>query len=157
MGVSTDGQICYGILLEEDQELPWDSGQWDGNIEEWWLYAIQGYKNPFELYTAKGNYIGLKPSEEKINQYYAAQREFKKQCPALPVEPINCCSCDFPIYILAIPSSCRSASRGYPEAFKPRDLDVSDDEDEIHALLAFCEEHGIDGDGPRWWLSSFWC
>lgn len=155
MTTSTNGQICYGVLLEEDQELPWQTKEWWNDIDRWWLFAIQGYKNPFELFTAAGNWIEPKPTEEKRERYYAARYKFKEQCPSLPVELVNCCSCDCPIYILAIPSSMRSASRGSPEAFKPRDLDVSDDE--MHALLEFCEEHGIDGEGPRWWLSSLWC
>ena len=37
MGVSTDGQICFGIAFEECTEFPWDSEEYDGDIDAWWL------------------------------------------------------------------------------------------------------------------------
>jgi len=33
MTVSTDGQICYGILFGEDAIFPWDDEKWDSEIE----------------------------------------------------------------------------------------------------------------------------
>ncbi|KKM61996.1 hypothetical protein LCGC14_1526060, partial [marine sediment metagenome] len=28
MGVSTNGQICYGIMFDEDTEFPWDEDKY---------------------------------------------------------------------------------------------------------------------------------
>ena len=51
MGTSTDGRINYGILFEEDFQFPWDEDEkYDGDIEQWWMYKVHGYKNPIELF-----------------------------------------------------------------------------------------------------------
>lgn len=39
MGVSTNAQICYGILFDEDFEFPWNGGEYGGGFDdliEWW-------------------------------------------------------------------------------------------------------------------------
>jgi len=152
MGISTDGQICYGVLVE-DKELPWGE-EYDWDIEDWWL-DMQGYKPPFRLYDEKGEYLdGKEPPRSKIEQYYREQREFIKSHP-IPIEEVNYCSAEFPMYILAIPRTCIFAGRGFPEAFNPADLVVSDEEKQ--KLVDFCNTYGIEFEGePQWWLSSFW-
>ena len=149
MGVSTNGQICFGVLLDENVELPWDKDN-DGDFEAWWM-CIQGYQPPFEIYDETGNYInGARPPEE----YYTHRHAFEKAHP-LPFTLVNYCSGDDPMYILAIVSSEKGASRGYPESFNPVDLNV--DQDEIDKLVQFCTDYGIEYDGePGWWLSSYW-
>ena len=149
MGVSTNANLCYGISFEEDYEFPWSD--YDEGIEGWWL-ETQGYKPPFELFNAAGNYIdGIKPSQEKISEYFAAQREFQKANP-LPIEEIMHCSGDYPMYILATVSSPKTARRGYPETID--NLDVVEAEKDV--LLRFCEQWELEGEGPAWWLSSLW-
>lgn len=88
MSVSTDGQLCYGILCGEDIEFPWDDQQYDGDIDLWWA-TICGF-----LY----------------DQEYL---DFLTNHP-LPVELVNYCSAGYPMYILAVPLSGTSARRGYP-------------------------------------------
>jgi len=60
MGVSTDGQICYGICVDEI-ELPWDES-YDGDIESWWTFEVLGFKHSFELFTEEGDWIDETPS-----------------------------------------------------------------------------------------------
>jgi len=70
MGVSTDGQICFGIALDDDEatKFPWDTDEHDGDIEHWWLYE-EGYENPFELYDAYGNYLNRAvPPDSKVKE-----------------------------------------------------------------------------------------
>jgi hypothetical protein len=154
MGVSTNGQICFGVVCEEDTEFPWDDGEWGGDIEEWWRTAVCGYIPEEEIYDESGGYIGGKePSREKIASYHDAQRAFDALHP-VPVELVNYCSDDCPMYILAVPSSSLSCSRGYPESFRPEDLKVS--QEEIDSLLEFCRTHGIEHGEPGWWLTSYW-
>lgn len=154
MSVSTDGQICFGIALGEGIELPWEDEDGDGYIESWWR-DVQGYKPPFEMYNDRGSYIGgVTPSEEKHREYYDHQYAFEKTHP-LPVELVNYCSGDYPIYILAVPDSVKCAGRGYPKLFDPAELTVT--KAEVDALLEFCADYGIEYDGePQWWLSSYW-
>jgi len=143
MSTSTDGQICFGVLVDE---LP------DDNLDSWWLDVL-GYEPPFKLYES-GSYInGVKPSEDKIKEYYAHKFDFQEIHP-LPVTLINYCSRDHPMYILAVPSSVRSARRGYPEPFDPAGLKV--EQNEVEKLLRFCDDYNLKCSWPRWWLSSYW-
>lgn len=152
MTVSTDGQICFGVLLEKDHKLPWDNGDYDGWIESWWM-DVQGYKRPFEIFNESGNYIGgMKPPEDKRREYYDHQHTFEKAHP-LPIKLVNYCSGDYPMYILAVPGNSKRASRGYPESFDPAELTVT--QEEVDALLQFCDDYGIEHDEPKWWLSSY--
>lgn len=156
MGVSTDGEISYGIAFDEDYSFPWDDEQFEGDIDNWWL-DVNGYKPPFELYDEQGEYInGVIPSNEVIKEYFDHQRAFEKDMPALPVELVNVCSNDYPMYILAVQGIGMIASRGYPKAFDPDSLVVTADQQ--NALREFCKAHGIDieGNEPGWYLSSYY-
>lgn len=152
MSVSTDGQICFGVLLEEGAELPWNDESYDGDIENWWL-AINGFKSSVEIYDEKGEYIGGKrPDDATITKYFDEKHDFLKKHPVL--ELVNYCSGDYPMYILAVPRTVLSASRGYPHEFNPSLLYVTDNE--RNSLVAFCKEHGLEVGEPRWYLSSYW-
>jgi hypothetical protein len=154
MSVSTDGQICFGILFEEDFEFPWSQEEYFHDIEQWWLEEILQYKPPFKLYEDGGYIGGIKPQQEKIDEYYEHQNNFEKKNP-LPVSLVNYCSRDFPIYILAVPSSVVGCCRGFPTKFKLEDLVVT--EEEINKLVQFCKDHNIEYESsPQWYLSSYW-
>ena len=152
MGISSDGQICYGISFDEDYEFPWN-GEWDGeadDIDSWWLFEVCKYKNPFELFDDDGEWIGgIEATKEQRDAYFAPRRAFKKAHP-LPVELVWHCSYEYPMYILATPGSVLTASRGYPKAIESLEARPS----EVAALMAFCKEYNLEGDGPKWWLSS---
>lgn len=163
MGVSTDGQICFGIPFEEDYIFPWDNEKYEGDFDEWYLYEICGYKNPFELYNDKGEYIdGKKPLKDKILEYHDTKSNFSKEYPS-PIELVNYCSGDCPMYIIAIPRSFKSNSRGYPKVFDPKELTVTDEEKQN--LIDFCEKYCKPTEDtccefpkvePEWCLSSLW-
>ena len=157
MGVSTNGQICYGILFEEDTEFPWEGH--DGDIEDWWLTKVLGFKHSFEIYTEEGEYIGGKePDKSVIDKYYFEKKKFEDSHPKVPVTLVNVCSCENPQYILAIPSTVKTARRGYPERFQPSLLTAHLTIEQIDALTEFCETHKIEYEGePGWYLSSEWC
>src|SRR5437868_783086 len=60
---------------------------------------------------------------------------------SFPVELVNYCSGDYPMYMLAVPSSILSNSRGYPEEFDPIKLVVTDKEKA--PLIDFCKKYNL--------------
>jgi hypothetical protein len=153
--VSTNGQICFGILFEEGFEFPWDVPDYDRDIDEWWLMKANGYKPSFELFNKEGEYLTKgKPAQDVIEKYFDERRKFIKDKP-LPVALVNYCSVDYAEYILAVPSSRMHARRGYPVSFEPEALRVT--VEDIAVLKKFCGDHGITYEGePKWYLSSLW-
>ena len=155
MGVSTDGQLHFGIVFEEGAEFPWDGDAFEGDIEEWWLVA-RGFDvpNPYdneEIYALHGDRDW---DVKYATPYFDAQRKFLAVNP-LPVEVVNYCSAEYPMYMLAVKGW--TNSRGYSTEIAPSDLFVSDAQ--INALTNFCRDYGItieDGNYPRWWLTSYW-
>jgi hypothetical protein len=158
MSVSTDGKICFGSLFEEGFEFPWDKYKDNpGDIEDWWIYEVLGYKNPFEIYDENGEYInGERPDENRVDEYYKCRREFLMGN-QVPVELVNCCSCDCPIYIISIPGSKQRCSRGYPIEIDFEKMFVSDEQKK--ALIEFIETYitTTDYEEPKWYLASLWC
>jgi len=151
MGTSTNGQICYGIAFEEEFEFPWGERE----IDEWWIFDVQGFKHSFEIFDASGNYLdGREPSKDEVSRYFAERRKFAEEHP-LPVMLETHCSGEYPMYILAVKGSCLENRRGYPAEFDPAALVVTDAEHD--ALLKFCADHGIaHAAEPKWLLTSYW-
>ncbi len=113
MGISTDGQICIGIVFEEDYPFPWNEEDYDGDIDLWWL-DILDYQEPFKLYDENCSFINnIRPEQSVIDEYYNHRREFLKANP-LPVNLVNYQSSDSPAFILAVPGTLIEANRGYP-------------------------------------------
>lgn len=147
MTVSTDGILCFGVIVGEDAPF----GDYD--IEEWWT-TVRGFSPTKEIYDKDGEYInGIEPSEDDLDPYWDERQKFFEQNP-IPVDFVNYCSNDYPMWIFATPSSVRTANRGYPKMFNPDDLVV--DEDELIALYEFCKEFEIEYDTPKWYLCSYW-
>lgn len=156
MGVSTDGQICYGILIDEEEGLPWENEEFDWTIENWWR-KLQGFQSSAPILDDEGNYLnGVEPTEEQEAFYFKERKAFDQAHPLpLAFESVNVCSGNNPEYILAIPDTCLTANRGYPKSFAPGQLVVS--EESRAALVKFCQDYEIATDGePKWWLSSYY-
>ena len=151
MGVSTDAIICFGILLDEDSEYPFQ----DKDIEDWWIYDVLQFKHSINIYDENGNYKdGYKPPEEVISAYHRESIDFGKQNPP-PVELVTHCSHDYPMYVLAIPGTVKKANRGYPVVLNPQELVVTNEQ--TKSLIDFCNEYNIEmKDKPNWYLVSMW-
>ena len=156
MTQSTDGQICFGLMFEEDTVFPWDDHERWGDIDDWWLSYVLKWLPTNELYDKDGEYLGgVKPPDETINKYYKEKHDFMEKAPKLPVQLVNYCSDKYPAYILAVPGTFKKASRGYPEEFHPTEFNVTTQESD--ALLEFCRKYDIEIPGdPMWYLSSYW-
>ncbi len=145
MGTSTDGQLCFGIKLEEEV-LPWG----DESLEDIWLDAFDLPESPYnEFGEYKPEYSADDP---RADEYYSQRSAILRDNP-LPIKEVDYCSADCPIMILAVPSSCLTCYCGYPLQIDPTKLVVTDEE--VKALLDFCQRFGLSGE-PTWWLSSYW-
>jgi len=162
MGVSTDGQLSFGIAFEEEYCFPWDEEKWEGDIGDWWVCGICGYKPPFELYNSDGGYVnGERPPEEKLSEYYDHRSKFEANNP-MPVNPVMHCSYDYPMYIIAVNGTESSNSRGYPTEVNPDSMVVTDEQ--IRVLVDFCTKYCQPQDEyterpnmePKWYLTSLW-
>ena len=176
MSTSTDGQICCGIMLEEGTELPWTTGEYedDNDLGGWWINGICQFKPEHPIYSDDATYEermsvakthvdrenalylhNRQPTKEEYSLYFNEKKAFDLAHP-LVVAEINYCSGDYPMIILAVPDSIKTADRGSPVAFDPAELIVSDEQ--VAALVEFCKTYDIDtGDEqPKWWLSSYW-
>ena len=130
MGVSTNGYVCFGFLLEEGAPMPWDDHE---EIEAWWF-------------------------KEKVGRDYESYEEyslFLRENPC-PVELVNACSLSHPMWILALAGTVRTALRGGPEIINPKSLHVKD-EDKM-PLIRIMSHYEIDhiGEGAQWYLASYW-
>lgn len=82
MSVSTDGQICYGILLDEDAELPWKTEGYGYGIENWWIYGVHEFKHSVELYDNEGNHLnGVKPTGGTVRRLLSGKAKFLEGSP----------------------------------------------------------------------------
>ena len=154
MGRSTDGQICFGFDFGEGHEFPWDSEEYEGDIVEWWR-AVNGFKDKYKPFDESGEWAeGWSTDDPRMREHYGARREWDKENP-IPIEQVNTCSGDYPMWILAIPGTATVARRGGPKRFDPSALKV--DTGKYDAMIGFFNDHGIEPAGePDWFLSSYW-
>ena len=96
-------------------------------------------------------------SKKQINEYYNHKQTFLKEHP-VPVEIVNYCAGECPMFILAIPGTVKTASRGYPLRFVPKDLEAMIPSfDIVQTLRSFCKKYELKYQGPpSWFLSSYW-
>ena len=158
MTISSNGIIAYGIMFDEDniENLPWIGEDGDGDIDDWWVDVVHKWKPPFVLFDESGNYTNdVKPPQEWISEYFDKRREFVKSLPKLPIKMVIHCSFDYSMWIMAIPETVMSVSRGYPQ--KIPDGFVHHDPQWDKTLVEFCEQYKIEiPDQPSWWLTSLY-
>lgn len=155
MGQSTDGQLCFGVVFDEETEFPWDAEPFDGDEDEWWLVETGWKYDGEQPFTEDGDYApSFSRDDPRVGAYFKDRREWKDAHP-LPVELINYCSGDYPMWMIAVPATVKKARRGDPVAIDVTGLDPHPEGE--RALTEFCEKYGLKYEGqPSWWLSSYW-
>lgn len=148
VGVSTNAILAFGFDLgvegaEELAELfmPGVDTEEDESFEfDEWIATQAGVVYPEE-------HSGIDSPEFED---YSTKRE--AAIAACPVEVITHCSYDYPMYFLALRGTKISASRGYPVAITT----PTPTAEQIAAMRAFCEQHGIEWQEPSWHIFSLW-
>lgn len=153
MGTSTDGQISFGFVFEEDYYFPWDAEKYDGEIEDWWK-DVNRFEDLPGVYAEDGSAVA-EYSVEKMEEYFKNRREWEKLNP-LPVSLVNCCSDQCPKMIICVPGTTLNANRGYPQSFNPSELTY--DQDALIILIKFMRQFKLEPEDPevKWHLSSYW-
>jgi hypothetical protein len=158
MGISTDGQLCFGVLFEDGYTFPWDEEPWNGDSDKWWLKGVHEFKPSFEIYDGEGGYLnGERPSQELIDKYYKEEKDFLEKVGEFPVKMENYCSGEYPMYIITLDSKSYTNNRGTPKEINPEtDFVVTDEEKKI--IRDFVDTY-IKPEEPmeaKWYLSSYW-
>lgn len=125
--------ISYGILIESKNLLPWNSPEFNGNFERWWMVAN-----------------GFDPASSTEDR-----RRWKEKHPP-PVEILNLANdtTGEDAAIIAHRSSVTTAEENCPEEIDRRTI-ITDENADIK-LVEFCREYNIpfhDFNGPSWRLT----
>ena len=153
MGTSTDAILCYGISVDEGDELPWsDRDKYDDGIYDWWIEESR-WKPSIQPYDEDGEPLP-NVSKEAIDRYHQERYNFSKTHP-LPIELVEHCSYEYPMSIIAVPGTVTRASRGFPEAIDEDAIKCPAPLSDIAAMREFCKKYSIAGE-EGWWLASMW-
>ncbi len=159
MSESTDGILCYGFLLgdEEGLELPWDGEEFNGDEEGWWAFGVHGdiFRPVAERpYNDEGYYNpGFADGDPRIQAYHDERAAHIKSVPKMPLDLVNTCSEEYPMWIAAVPDTLITASRGDPVVVS--DSLGTPDVTELRKFLAIYLPDIELGD-PTWLLGSYW-
>jgi hypothetical protein len=151
MGQSTNAILCWGIQVGEEDSLPWDDkaeemGYDGGNDDEFLADALCGIKKPKDEWEDGG--------ENKVHRDYWTVK--KEALEAYGIELVWHCSGEYPMYILAIAASEKTARRGYPETIVRTDMDRPEADNWQEKLNEACEKLGIEPSAGEWILCSMW-
>lgn len=163
------GQLAYGIYDYSDkQEFPWDGR----GFYDWWDHDITGFPRS-DFYDENGNLKkgeireelptwdasvrieGWRVSPEiqaAITAYNKKKFQHQKQHPA-PIELVNVCYADHPLYLLVVPGAFYCSPRICPVAIDPNSLEV--DESKIKAFQDFVKKYvpSLKDEPLKWYLS----
>ncbi len=133
MGTTTNGQLCFGIMLEWNFEIPWMNDEYGWDFENWWL-ELKGFK-------------------EKYN--YKLKKEFLKQNPYNKnIELVNYCHHEALMYIITLEKLNYLCWGGEPTIIDP--LKLNPTQQQKDEIIVFCKKFLNINDRPKWYLSSYW-
>jgi hypothetical protein len=136
MGQSTDALMAFGFDLGEEVPERFAADEEDGFEADEFL--LRDYDAGIPDWTPDGPPDYWRKKDEALAK--------------LPVDIITHCSGEYPMYFLAVRGTNRRACRGTPVAAEQYQIG----QDEIAALRAFCEKHGIEWQLPKWHIFSMW-
>lgn len=113
--MSFEALLVFGIPLVEGTDLPWredpDDPAEDDEVKDWWVKET-GFEPTVQVWTADGNYLdGFDDDSPEIEQYFVELRAHLKKNP-LPVEVVEHCGSEHPMYVLAPPGVVIRANPG---------------------------------------------
>jgi hypothetical protein len=128
MSTSTNGILVFGI--DFDESLP----------------EFMGNETDFE------DFLQV---ELKLPMYGSAGYSYEEKSKKIETCPANLvihCSYDYPMYILALRGTEKTAHRGYPVEITS--LEIAPER--LEAFKDWCKAHGIENPEPKWLLASLW-
>lgn len=146
MTTSTDGILCYGFIINEGVDLPWNAEEYDGDFDSWYYTEVVPFKEPFTIDSDTNPAI----KRHIIDLYY----DFIDKNPA-PFKLVNYCSCEYPMFVLAVAKI--KCERGNPTTINPLEL-LEYSEEDTKELKEFAVKYNLidETDKPEWWLCSYW-
>lgn len=127
MSVSSDGVLYFGFPIGEDDQMPDFMGETEYFDD--WLDAKAGL-------------------EDASYEVRDANRE------ACPADLMIYCSCDYPMYFLAVRGCALRANRGDAKEVMSEFLAVPSEK--IAAFKGWCEANEIPYQEPKWFLCSMY-
>ena len=139
MGISSDGQLSYGIPFDEDFVFPW-SEYVDGEIYEWWEVE-NGYTPLYHVFSGGEYAPGFTKDDPRVYEEYDNNNRWRKENP-IPIELVMYCSYDYPTYLIAAPEYNYSVSRGYASKIRlPSHEEIAKYR---KTIVDFCNKWGIE-------------
>lgn len=158
MGVSTNGILCYGFRIhnEDGDEVEEDLPEWlklpgdeDESMEfEDFLAKLVGLQEPDSF--DKEKYDSNPAYAQTWSDYWAKKRNLEKE---FGVTLVMHSLGEYPMWILAVEECNHSSSRGSPLSLG-QGIEVKPEWRE--KLVAFCERAGIEFREPELLLCSYW-
>lgn len=132
MGTSTDAIIAYGFDIGEEKPA-----------------FLEGVED-----SDLGNYL-VKKAGLPEDTPWQKRAELEKTC---PVEIIEHCSGEYPMYFLALRGSKVKASRGFPVNIEELEekMSGSSSKDKVELAELWCQENGLETKTFAWHLFSMW-
>ena len=156
MGISSDGQLNYGICFDEEFGFPWNINDDEDDIELWWENVL-GFKHtlpsPFD---ENGNWKKGVEDRKAFYEWNGERDDFMKANP-IPIEMHMHCSYDYPMYIMTLPKTGFYNSRGDATEIKLHELNNFHSEIAIATIKEFCKKYEIESEFKfSWWLTSLY-
>ena len=139
-----DAILAFGVSLDADQEIPWQSAR---SAISWWL-DVNDYEPPLDITDEQGYWL---PGNERKVDYFSPRRAFLREHP-LPVEIVMYGSDENPMYIIAAPGTVLTAYGSKAESIILPEPSM----EMTQAVIDFCVNFELKGDGPAWWLTSLY-
>lgn len=134
MGVSSDGILVFGFVVDDEGDAP--VFMFDDEGEQ--IY------DEFDDFLIDRE-LGLAGEDRKVVQ---------DALKAYPLAMTIYCSYEYPCYILAIRGTETNVSRGSTKEIDPKEMVIP--QEKIDFLKNFCEKYDIDYEEPKWLLASMY-
>ena len=152
MGISNNAILAFGFAMGDEVELPECLNIVSDNDDE---EIEDSYETFDDMVVAKSGLAepeGVREYDNGNNspawkEYYKKVDEIKATC---PIELVWYCSCDYPMYFIALKNTKETALRGYVEKVSMREIRP----EEIVVFKDFCKKYEIEYEDPAWSIFS---